>query len=85
MAETLALTAFVLPKRPGFGTTGQPAKIRANCFAIKKLPDCTVFHYDLQVHTDRPLKREQMNAYWKRLLDTPETGLKDSFAVFDGE
>ena len=39
----------ILPKRPGFNTTGQAVAVNINSFPILKFPDRTVYQYDVSL------------------------------------
>ncbi|ORZ26299.1 Piwi domain-domain-containing protein [Lobosporangium transversale] len=48
----LQLTDFV--KRPATGKLGRPITVRANFFEVTKLPNVTVYHYDVTVTPEVP-------------------------------
>ncbi|KAG0012896.1 Eukaryotic translation initiation factor 2C [Podila clonocystis] len=62
------------------GTQGRPLQVKANFFAIKKLPVDTVWHYDVSITPDLPPARARK--LWREIEKLEE--LAKTKTVFDG-
>lgn len=51
-----------MPRRPGYGTVGRPAWVRANFFPVK-LPEDAIFMYDVNIEPDAKNKRKRKRLY----------------------
>lgn len=79
--STSVCKEFPLPRRPGYGKSGQRIPLRANFFPIK-IPDTDIHHYDVTIHDgknadkcpkalNRQIIEEMVNQYIKVFRDRP--------------
>ncbi|KAG0302453.1 hypothetical protein BGZ98_007480 [Dissophora globulifera] len=75
------ITEFV--KRPGLGTKGLSVQVRSNHFEITKLPNITVYHYDMTVtpQVPPPVNRKIFVEFMNRYRDSD---LESGSPVYDG-
>ncbi|KAF9300502.1 Eukaryotic translation initiation factor 2C [Mortierella antarctica] len=81
MSSPPPITLTPNARRPDAGgTQGRPLQVKANFFAIKKLPVDSVWHYDVSITPELPAARARK--LWKEIEKLEE--LSKTKAVFDG-
>ncbi|KAJ3365839.1 hypothetical protein GGF31_008433 [Allomyces arbusculus] len=68
-------------RRPGFGTVGRPTRVIANHFKFTKMPNATVYHYDVVV--DPEPSKTVMAKVWDQWEATHGAQAR-AVVVFDG-
>jgi eukaryotic translation initiation factor 2C len=79
--ESLQFTNYV--KRPDFGKTGKVVRVHSNHFEVTKLPNITIYHYDMSVVPDVTPSMSR-RIFSELMAQHRESDLKNIHPVFDG-
>ncbi|KAF9091483.1 argonaute 1 [Mortierella sp. AM989] len=82
MSETLKLTELV--RRPAVGKAGKPVTVKANFFEVQKLPDVTVYHYDVTISSEDLPPAVNRKIYEELIASYGKSELGGTRPVYDG-
>ncbi|KAJ3271560.1 hypothetical protein HDV01_006522 [Terramyces sp. JEL0728] len=73
----------MLPKRPGFGSSGRPIKVAVNIFPVQQIASKNAFQYDISITPELP--QEKQRRVFAQLEQLLAQKYKGCWIVYDGK